>query len=66
MTLAAPTRHHFHRLSGFLRGEKEGGETQGTEFASFILVDTDWSELSSVIRHERRKVTVDSLGLAMS
>ena len=29
MTLVAPTRHHFHRLSGFLRGEEEGGETKG-------------------------------------
>jgi len=62
----APTRHHFHSLSGFLRGEEEGGETKGTESASFILGDTDWRELSSVIRHERREVTVDSLGLAVS
>lgn len=61
MTLVALTSRHFHRLSGFLRGEEEGGETPWSpEFASFILVHTDWRELSFVIRHERREVTVES------
>ena len=64
MTLVALRRHHFHGLSGFLRGEEEGGETEGIEFASFILVHSAWRELSFVIRHERREVTVDSLGFA--